>query len=152
METSFRKNKINVIPKKDQQMNQEKKPQDISIDKIIEDAKETQSKLAELNLKHPRAKLETLLKQIQEQDDSRDILEKIRDRQEDCDDEDYVSEEEFNEVTDMLYNSHCLYQEILEKINEEQDINSVRTIILQYLDVICAEMPDITAQRIRYRL
>ena len=133
--------------------NNQNKPTNISIDKIIEDTIETQDKLAELQLKQPKAKLKALLEQIKEQDDSQSILEQIRARQEDYDDEDEcVSEEEFDEDTEVLYNSHCLYQELQDMINQEQNIESVRQIVLNYMTVICTVMPDVIAQRVKYCL
>ena len=43
------------------------------------------------------------------------------------------------------YNSHTLYQEAAAKITAKQDINLVREIALNYLDVMCSATPDFAA-------
>ena len=127
-------------------MSEKKPPQDISIDKIIEDANAEKDKLIDLNLKRRSPKLQALLEQAKvDADDPRSILEQIRARQAAYNDTIKVH-------VPRQYNAHCLFQEITEKLNQDQDIDSLKDIIVGYLDAICAELPDATARRIRRKL
>lgn len=125
---------------------QEKKPQNISIDKIIEDANAEKDKLIDLNLKRRSPKLQALLAQIKEDENNpQNILEQLRARQ-------ATYNDRTKEPIPRQYNAHCLFQEILEKLNQDQDIDSLKDIIVGYLDAICTELPDATAKRIRRKL
>ena len=50
------------------------------------------------------------------------------------------------------YNSHTLFQEASAKITAEQDINIVREIALNYLDVMCSATPDFAATAIYLKM
>ena len=128
--------------------NVDKNLQTISIDEILSKIKAEQDTL---NTAKGSTKLASLLAQIH--GDEFEGLNNLPGWQGNFDDsdEDYVSDEEFDEVTAQTYNAHCLYQGIQEKINEEKDIKELEKIMLSYLKIICSEMPDIMAQRIFVR-